>query len=1208
MALVVPAAHAASSTDAPYVVEQTRGVDQRITYKSLEKYGPWDDRNYEVTLEDLALLPDDDQYLNRVPAFFKILKRKEFISEGFPLDDVYPREIHFEFYIRFGGLMRNGQVVPKSLGKVYYPTPNKPNFPAGTRDATVPMAAPVEGEGPLAIGNNETAIEVNPVNPLVVIAGSNGSGGQNQNWSNDGGVTWNSGGSLPSTCCDPALEWSVDGTVAYAATLGNAAGGQLRATVFRSTNGGMTWGNRVDVSTGDTDKEFIHVDHSPSSPFQDNVYMTWHQGNVMHFARSTDRALTWSSPLVFSSSPTGIGSDITTDPAGNVYYFYPTLNRSGSQAILVLKSTDGGVSFGAPVVVGLLSGRFDFAIPSMESRRAFIYVAADTDPNTGRIWATWTDNTPASVGPSGSASQNVAWIRVASSIDGGATWQLAATPHAAPLPPSTSAVDRYHPWISVDQGGTVHLGFYDTRHSPNRTGVDFYYVASSDGGATWVEETRVSASTSVNITNGQEWGDYNGLDVNNGQNNIAMTWTDNRVVGASPLQRSFAARVSNLFSEPTFQLGVSGSTDLVVCAGTPLPPITVNVSSISDYDQPVTLTTPNLNLTAFGAGSFSVNPVTPAQPAATSVLTLNTLGSAGTNTYPLTIRGVAGIGPSEMTKEVDLTVATFGGVPAAPVLTAPANGAVGQSTQPTLSWSAATGAVEYFVELATDPGFTNVIFSALTENTSVQTSALADNTTYFWRVTASNPCGESTTSAEFSFKTQPAPGSCDDTQVASVLFSEDFSSGLGGFATTGSTGASTWAISTARPSPASGGNAALAVDLTTSSDQRLISPSIVLPSDQSPITLQFWNDQDLEVRTAGGCWDAGLLEISTNDGSTWTQVPNGAMLTQPYDGNIAAGAGSGLQGWCGDPVPYTRSIVDLNAFAGQTVRLRWRVSTDTSVGSVPHGWYVDDIRVQSCVTSVQADLSIDKTVDNAVAAIGSSVVFTLTASNLGSADATSVAVTDALPSGYAFVSANASAGSYSSGTGIWTIGDLDNAQTETLEITATMLASGNYLNVASIAGAEADPDDLNNSDSVSVVAADPGSADLSIVKEVDVTGAGFGETVTFTLTASNAGPAAATGVAVTDLLPAGYSFTGSSASTGSYNDGTGIWTIGSMAVDATETLTITATITLTDAYLNSASIDGNEADPQAGNDTDSVSAQPSISLGIHRDGFEDPAP
>ncbi len=71
-------------------------------------------------------------------------------------------------------------------------------------------------------------------------------------------------------------------------------------------------GGRVKV---ETDKEYLHVDiHSPSGCL-DTVYLTRHEGNILKFARSTDRAHTWSMPVSLSSgsSERGIGSDITTD-------------------------------------------------------------------------------------------------------------------------------------------------------------------------------------------------------------------------------------------------------------------------------------------------------------------------------------------------------------------------------------------------------------------------------------------------------------------------------------------------------------------------------------------------------------------------------------------------------------------------------------------------------------------------------------------------------------------------------------------------------------------------------------------------------------------------------------------------------------------------------------------------------------------------------
>ena len=122
---------------------------------------------------------------------------------------------------------------------------------------------------------------------------------------------------------------------------------------------------------------------------------------------------------------------------------------------------------------------------------------------------------------------------------------------------------------------------------------------------------------------------------------------------------------------------------------------------------------------------------------------------------------------------------------------------------------------------------------------------------------------------------------------------------------------------------------------------------------ESPLSMSFQNDVNMEERSSGGCWDGGLLEISTNAGSTWTQITSAQMNT-PYTGQINDGPANGLQGWCGT-IPYRKTVVDLNSFAGQTVQFRFRASTDGSVGDAPLGWFVDDIKVQSC-RAPQVDL------------------------------------------------------------------------------------------------------------------------------------------------------------------------------------------------------------------------------------------------------------
>ena len=67
-----------------------------------------------------------------------------------------------------------------------------------------------------------------------------------------------------------------------------------------------------------------------------------------------------------------------------------------------------------------------------------------------------------------------------------------------------------------------------------------------------------------------------------------------------------------------------------------------------------------------------------------------------------------------------------------------------------------------------------------------------------------------------------------------------------------------------------------------------------------------------------------------------------------------------------------------------------------------------------------------------------------------------------------------------------------------------------------------------------------------------------GSNVTFTITASNLGPSNATGVQVTDLLPAGLTFVSAVPSQGTYTSGTGVWNIGALVSGSSATLSLAA--------------------------------------------------
>ncbi len=114
------------------------------------------------------------------------------------------------------------------------------------------------------------------------------------------------------------------------------------------------------------------------------------------------------------------------------------------------------------------------------------------------------------------------------------------------------------------------------------------------------------------------------------------------------------------------------------------------------------------------------------------------------------------------------------------------------------------------------------------------------------------------------------------------------------------------------------------------------------------------------------------------------------------------------------------------------------------------------------------------------------------------------------------------------------------------------------------------------------------SADLAVTKGFSPANPTLGQNVTFTVTVTNAGPAAATGVVVSDYLPEGITWV-SDDGAGAYAPGTGIWTIGALASGASATLHVVATVETTDPSCNVATIaSGSPLDPNPANNQSTV--------------------
>lgn len=171
----------------------------------------------------------------------------------------------------------------------------------------------------------------------------------------------------------------------------------------------------------------------------------------------------------------------------------------------------------------------------------------------------------------------------------------------------------------------------------------------------------------------------------------------------------------------------------------------IDIGSIGGYNDPVTLSI--TGVPAGGIATFGTNPVT---PVGTSTLTISNTAGITPGSYSMTLSANSTSGLKQQILTLDVSD------PTSPVtLTSPLNGATAVPVPTTFNWSAAPGgSVTYDIDIASDAAFTTIVDNAtgLTNNTFTS-SALSNNTTYYWRVRALNACGTAPFSTTFSFTT-----------------------------------------------------------------------------------------------------------------------------------------------------------------------------------------------------------------------------------------------------------------------------------------------------------------------------------------------------------------------------------------------------------------------------------------------------------------------
>ena len=316
--------------------------------------------------------------------------------------------------------------------------------------------------------------------------------------------------------------------------------------------------------------------------------------------------------------------------------------------------------------------------------------------------------------------------------------------------------------------------------------------------------------------------------------------------------------------------------------------------------------------------------------------------------------------------------------------------------------------------------------------------------------------------------------------------------------------------------------------------------------------------------------------VPPNGWATW----DGTSMAGPHvAGEVALllSAAPSLKG----QVSTVKSIITQSAFP---------LTSGQTCGGVPgsqipnntFGW--GRIDALQAVNSNIVDLALTKSATPNPVLVGQNLTYTLVVQNQGTSTATNVLVTDPLPVGIGFVSASNGC-SYASGTVTCFAASLAGGSSSTFAIVATATAAGTIVNTAHAPWPN-DPTPADN-DATATITATTQAADLSLGLSAAPSPVFLSSNLTYTLTVSNGGPADATGVTTTDVLPATLNFV--SASAGCSNaSGTVTCSFGALANGATASATITVTPTALGSITNSSSVASDQGDPVPANNTASV--------------------
>jgi len=290
----------------------------------------------------------------------------------------------------------------------------------------------------------------------------------------DNGKTWlaprvmlasGSGQFDPQIAVDPA-----DRRTLFVAWL---QGKKREVMVGRSNDSGATWLFTVAVRSS------VELDKPALAVRGQNVYVGFNHEEDVWVAYSQDGGRSFTSNPVNAAKRAGwsLLGGATVDPSGNAYLSWASYSKSGGARgpvdLFVGKSTDGGKTWNASHLdVSAAAPGCDTYDCSEAFLGAQISIASDAG---GTLYALWS---------SGSKALGPQKIYFSTSTNGNENW----TPRVE-LPTAETGVEHAFPVVVAGSAGDVRVGWMDSRSAPYW---NTYYRSSSNGGATWSDEVRLS--------------------------------------------------------------------------------------------------------------------------------------------------------------------------------------------------------------------------------------------------------------------------------------------------------------------------------------------------------------------------------------------------------------------------------------------------------------------------------------------------------------------------------------------------------------------------------------------------------------------------------------------------------------------------------------------------------------------------------------------